>query len=233
MQDQEARSVGTAMGGATLAERGCVLFDFDGTLADSKPLIVGTATRVLRDFGIPERELERAGELVGPPFPQAFSLVFGLSEGDAEEVTRRYREIYESLGPAAWPVFGGIPELLGSLCAAGKRLGIVSSKRTRLLRRAVADNGISDLFDVIGGKDADHGISKAQTMRDVLGRMGLAAADAVMVGDRHYDVEAASACGVPCVGVVLGGTGTVEELEGAGAVAVARSVAELCGLLLG
>ncbi len=233
MQKHRVAVRGASTRGCAIAERGCVLFDFDGTLANSKPMIVGTATRVLRDFGLPEDELARAGELVGPPFPQAFSMVFGLSERDAEEVTRRYREIYESLGVEAWPVFDGVPELLEGLRAAGKRLGIVSSKRTRLLKRAVADNGIFELFEAIEGKDADHGISKAQTLRDVLQRMGFGSGDAVMVGDRRFDVEAASVCGVPCVGVVLGGTGTVEELEGAGATAVARSVGELGALLLG
>ncbi len=56
--------------------------------------------------------------------------------------------------------------------------------------------------------------------------------DAVMVGDRHHDVEAASSCGIDCVGVRYGGTGQPGELEEAGAVAVAQTVQELRDVLI-
>ena len=86
-------------------ERDVDIFDFDGTIADTKASILSTATTVLSRWGFGERDLQRVGELIGPPFPQAFEWVFGLTAEDAVEVTRQYREIYNNLGIEAWPAF--------------------------------------------------------------------------------------------------------------------------------
>ena len=83
------------------------------------------------------------------------------------------------------------------------------------------------------GKQSDDQVSKAETIARVIDELGLSASDAVMVGDRHHDVDAAAACGVPCVGVTYGGTAAPGELEEAGACSVASSVDELRRVLLG
>lgn len=222
-----------ALTGVDVTGRALVLFDFDGTLADTVDGICSTARTVLRAHGVPEEDLSRVPLIIGPPFPQAFSLVFGLSEEEAAQVTAEYRAIYQDLGLAAWPLYPGMRELLADLRAAGRRLAVASSKREPLVVRAIADNGVTDLFDVCLGKRSDDETSKADTIARAIERLGLTPADAVMVGDRHHDVEAAAACGVPCVGVTYGGTAAPGELEDAGACAVAASVDELRRVLLG
>lgn len=222
-----------ALTGEDVTGRALVLFDFDGTLADTVDGICATARTVLRAHGVPEGELSRVPQIIGPPFPQAFSLVFGLSEEEAAQVTAEYRAIYQDLGIKGWPLYPGVRALLEELRAAGRRLAVASSKREALVIKAVADNGVSDLFDVVLGKKSDDQVSKAQTIVRAIDELGLAPRDAVMVGDRHHDVEAASACGVPCVGVTYGGTAEPGELEAAGACAVAASVDELRRVLLG
>lgn len=222
-----------ALTGEDVTGRGLVIFDFDGTLADTVAGICSTARTVLLSHGVPEAELERVPLIIGPPFPQAFSLVFGLSEKEAAQVTAEYRAIYQGLGLAGWPLYPGVRELLEDLRAAGRRLAVASSKRDPLVARAVADNGVAGLFDVCRGKLSDDETSKAQTIAAVIDELGLTPADAVMVGDRHHDVDAAAEVGVPCVGVTYGGTAAEGELEGAGACAVASSVDELRRVLLG
>ena len=222
-----------ALTGEDVTGRALVLFDFDGTLADTVDGICATARTVLRAHGVPEGELARVPQIIGPPFPQAFSLVFGLSEEEAAQVTAEYRAIYQDLGIKGWPLYPGMSALLEELRAAGRRLAVASSKREALVIKAVADNGVSDLFDIVLGKRSDDQVSKAQTIVRAIDGLGLAPSDAVMVGDRHHDVEAAAACGVPCVGVTYGGTAEPGELEAAGACAVAASVDELRRVLLG
>lgn len=214
-----------------LYARRLVLFDFDGTLADTKPYIVQTATKVLLEFGLSPDQLGDVGRLVGPPFPEAFSMVYGLSKADAAEVTRRYRERYAKLGPEGWPLFPQVKELLASLHDQGRLVAAASSKRQRVLERCIDDNGVASLFDLIAGKPTDEPVTKAQTIAWALKRMGVATTDAVMVGDRKYDIEGAVACDVPGVGVDYADTGTIEELVDAGAVAVAGSVPELAQVL--
>lgn len=222
-----------ALTGEDVTGRELVIFDFDGTLADTVDGICSTAATVLRAHGLPEEELAKVPLIIGPPFPQAFSEVFGLSEEEAAQVTEEYRVIYKDLGLAGWPLYPGVRELLEDLRVAGRRLAVASSKRQGLVTRAVTDNGVAGLFDAIMGKLTDEQGDKSETIMRAIEATGLTRDDAVMVGDRHHDVDSASVCGVPCVGVSYGGTAAPGELEGAGACAVAGSVDELRRILLG
>ena len=222
-----------ALTGMDVTGRSVILFDFDGTLADTVPAIVSTARTVLLRHGLTEETLGDVKRIVGPPFPQAYSLVYGFSVEEAAQITAEYRAIYTGLGRGGWPRFDGVRELLEDLRAAGRRLGVASSKRMALVEQALEDNEVGDLFDVRLGKPSDDEFSKAQIIERALGELGVGAGDAVMVGDRHNDVEAATACGLPCVGVSYGGATQPGELEGAGACSVAATVDELRRVLLG
>ncbi len=216
-----------------LRQKNVVLFDYDGTLADTKKAIVETATEVLLDFGLQESELGDVSEIIGPPFPEAFSQIYGLSPDDARTVTERYRRRYEGLGPSAWPLFDGIAELLDDLRAAGKKVCVATSKRQHVLEQALRDDHVADVFDVAFGKPSDIPFTKADTIAAVLRLLHANPDDAVMVGDRRHDVAGAMACGIPCIGVTYGGTGDYAELSEAGACAIVGSVAQLAEVLLG
>ena len=216
-----------------LTAKRCILFDFDGTLADTKPTIVKIARRVLREWGMTDEQVGDAGRLVGPPFPGAFTEVYGMSPEDALEVTRRYRAIYADLGPETHPLFDGMAELLFDLKAAGRRLAITSSKMQGTVTDCLKDTGIYDAFEVIVGQVDPTRADKTHLVEDSLSALGCGADDAVMVGDRFYDVAGARANDVACVGVYLGGTARSGELEEAGATVCVHSVARLRRILLG
>lgn len=202
-----------------------IIFDFDGTLADTAPAIKRCAEEVLRKFGLPEERMKDIPQLIGPPFPEAFTQVFGYSPADAQKITDAYRKIYAALGPEAWPAFPGIKELLASLASEGRTLAIASSKRTAFVERSVKDAGIDGFFTYLEGKNDDAPQTKAETIGKVLAEAKSDAA--VMIGDRHYDIEAAHEAGIPGVGVLWGQTAPREELEGAGADAIAETVSDL------
>ena len=222
-----------ALTGEDVTGRGLVIFDFDGTLADTIAGIISTARTVLLRHGLTEEEMGDVRRIIGPPFPQAFSSVYGLSEEEAAQVTDEYRAIYLNLGLEGWPLYPGVRELLSDLCAAGRTLAVASSKRQQLVERAIADNGVEGLFLAVLGKASDAQGDKTATIGRILELAGAGPGDAVMVGDRHHDVEAAAACGVPCVGVTYAGTADPGELEAAGACSAAASVDELRRVLLG
>ena len=215
-----------------LAGRHCVIFDFDGTLADTKPGIVATAVKVLRAWGMTDEQIGDAGRLVGPPFPRAYSDIYGVSPEEAVELARRYSEEYAKLGPESHALFPGMGELLRELRDRGRRLAVATSKHQEMAARFLEEDGVLGLFDVVAGKVDPAHADKATAVRRVLSGLGVGADDAVMVGDRFYDVEGARANGVPCVGVLFG-TATRDELEDAGAAAVVSSADELRSVLLG
>ena len=216
-----------------LSSRRAIVFDWDGTVADTLVGITTTAREVLLGFGLAKDELGDLKRLVGPPFPQAYAQVYGLSDEDAMEVTLRYRDLYASRDVSAWPAFSGMAELLSELRDAGRLLAIASSKRHPLVMRQVGDNGLVPAFDAIVGKMSDLAATKVGAIEQALAQLGVSAEEAVMVGDRDLDVYAAAELGIPCVGVLYGNTGTREELAGAGAVAIAETMDDLRRILLG
>ena len=216
-----------------LRARRLVIFDWDGTLCDSMRGIISTARSVLVEWGMAQEDLGDLTRLVGPPFPQAYSQVYGLSEEDAAEVTRRYRKRYEEGDGAGWPVFAGVPGLLDALHGAGKLAAVASAKRHAHVMRQIRDNGLDGMLDAVCGKLADTGDSKEAAILRAVEQLGCCVDDAVMVGDRDLDVEAATNVGIPCVGVLWGGTGTRAELQAAGAAAIVETIEGLEALLLG
>ena len=214
------------------AARPCVIFDFDGTVADTMPYIIKTARTVLSEYGMSEEEMGDLSRLVGPSFPEAFTLVYGVSESDADAITEAYRKIYFTYGGEAWPPFPGVPELLSRLRAEGKKLAIASSKNLPMLERSLADDGLEDAFDLVLGRSLAGVGEKAEFIVRAYTELGFSAEDAVMVGDRHFDVKAATEAGVPCVGVTYGGAGGADELEHAGAAIIVDTVEELGEILL-
>ncbi|MBR2683622.1 MAG: HAD hydrolase-like protein [Atopobiaceae bacterium] len=217
-----------------VAARHLVLFDFDGTIADTKPTIVKTASRVLLDFGIDQQTIAtKVDGIIGPPFPEAFSLVFGVSTQEAEAITQAYRAHYFTLGPEAWPLFEGMRELLGRLRAAGYLTAVASSKLQRAIDQGVDDNDLRGQFDAIVGKRPGVVDTKAEAIQAVMDYLSCTAEETIMVGDRFHDVEGARVCGVPCIGVLFGDTGTREELEQAGAIVIVDTTDELSRVLLG
>ena len=213
-------------------DRRAIVFDFDGTLANTLPSIVATARQVLQEYGMSDEEMGDVSRLVGPPFPQAFSLLYGVSMDDAIAITERYRQLYDLVGKDAWPLFDGVPSLLAKLRAAGKKLAIASSKKQGLVLRALQDNEAESSFDAVCGKLNDIDYSKADAISAALVALEAEPAVALMVGDRMYDAHAAHELGMPCVGVTWGGAGSAEELAKAGCVAVVDTVGELADLLL-
>ena len=216
-----------------LTTRSCIIFDYDGTLADTAPAIKECATRVLREYGLSDEQIADAGRLVGPPMPLGFTLVYGIPEDEAKLLGERYRQEFTCLGPDRYPLFEGARELLHSLRRAGKRLAVASSRRHDMLCRMLQEQGVFDLFEAVQGKtELMHDASKTGLVASVLTQMEVCADDAVMIGDRFYDIEGAAAVGVPCAGVLFG-TASRQELEQAGAAVIATSIDELADVLLG
>lgn len=221
-----------AVARADIAARPCILFDFDGTLANTTGTIVRNSRIALREYGMSEAQMGNLKRLIGPPFPRAFSSIYGLSTQDAQRITERYRQLDAQAGLAGHPLFPGIKEMLEALHAAGRRLAIASSKREAMLTPMLDELGIFHLFEAISAQtDPDHA-DKPYLVRHALELLHADPAHAVMVGDRFYDIQGAHATGIPVVATLFN-TAERPELEEAGATVIVESVEELRCVLLG
>ena len=215
-----------------LQKRSVVIFDFDGTLADTTSSILATARKVLTEYGMTEGDMGDLRRLIGPPFPQGYVEIFGIPMSDAIRLTERYREIYATLGPETHLFYKGMVDVLDNLRAHGKRLAIASSKMDYQILPMLDDNHVSHMFEYVSAQhDSDHA-DKPYLIGRVLQELGVNPCDAVMVGDRKYDILGAKALGIPCVAVLFG-TAERRELDEAGAAAIAATPAELNDILIG
>jgi phosphoglycolate phosphatase len=128
-------------------------------------------------------------------------------------------------------VYDGIPELIASITERGDALAVVTTKPESQARLIVDHFPFGGAFArVYGPSDRHTHRSKAEMIADALADFGAAAEQATMIGDRHFDIEGARANGVRGLGVAWG-FGSVDELRGAGAHAIADRPPDLDALL--
>ena len=217
---------GTDMQQIDIAQRPVVLFDFDGTVADTARAVMTSARKALHARGFSDEEIGDLRRMIGPPLRDSFHDFWGFSREEAEVVADEYRAYFDHLTPEDYPVFPGIRELLDALRARGQRLSIATSRKESGAQEMVAALGLTQFEQVVGMAPEKGRSVKADSIRDALRLMGMAPDDAVMVGDRRHDVEGAHAMGLPCIAIYSGGA-VPGEHESAGADCIVHSIAEL------
>lgn len=204
-----------------------VLFDFDGTLADSTAIITATFAQVAREeLGI-DRPDEAYLPFVGPPLSETFSYLANTQDAErVNELIAAYRRIYfETM--YATPLFDGVEPMLATLSEAGVPMLIATSKRTDAASKLMDHLGILHYFARVCGspEGSNHG-TKADRVAEALAfaaEQGWDRSHAVMVGDRIHDVEGARANAIPTI-LVAWGPAPAEEYEEADLVAATPEV---------
>lgn len=208
-----------------------IFFDLDGTLTDPAPGITNAIIYARKKWGLDPGENKDYYKFIGPPMPWSFEAYWGFSPDQARRFLDTYREYFGTVGLFENKVYPGIPGLLAALKKQGCKLYIATTKPTGFSRRIADKFGLAAYFEIISGSDPDADNTKADVIRLARDACGVDMADAVMVGDRLFDVEGAHACAIPCVGVSYGYGGR-EELEAAGADFIAGTVEALGEILM-
>lgn len=202
-----------------------ILFDLDGVLVDSRVPIVRSYNAALAAHGLPARAEEELHPLIGPPIHEAFRKLLGVQDVDA--LVAAYRARYRAKMDEETEVVDGIPELLAGL---GAPAVVATSKPKPLAEPLLEALGLRRHFVAVEGPSLD---ADSEPKATTIGRALAALPDGarpVMVGERLHDIRGAAAHGLECIGV-LWGIGSREELESAGAAAIAETPAELAEML--
>ncbi|MCQ8240656.1 HAD hydrolase-like protein [Rhizosaccharibacter radicis] len=209
-----------------------VLLDLDGTLVASREGIVGGLHRALRDLGHEPDPAQDLTWVVGPPLHDILRRL--LAERGDDRVAlgiERYRHHYERDGMFDSPLFPDIDAAVRAIADAGRQLFLATSKPLHVAQRIVEVRGLRPLFTALyGARPDDSGAEKPELIARLIHEQRLDPGRAVMVGDRRFDITGAHANGVRAVGV-LWGYGGREELEQAGADALAAAVSDLPALV--
>lgn len=210
-----------------------ILFDLDGTLTESAPGIINSIKHTYAHYGITDYDEAELHKFVGPPLIESFMRYCGFTPEKASEAVDVYREYFSTKGLFENAVYGGIPECLEALKSAGYKLAVATSKPQVFCERILEHFDLAKYFEVVKGipLDDEH-MTKAQVIANALEALGVAdKREAVMIGDRDYDVKGAKENEIDCIGVLYG-YGSREELEIAGALKICETVEELKTLML-
>lgn len=209
--------------------RKTLLLDFDGTLFDSLPAVGGAIIGMLERCGRTGYTLEDMRKCVGPPLEHSFSEFFGFSKSEIQKCIEIYRELHSKLLDRYTP-YDGIIDALKALGGAGYRLVVATSKWESNARNMLVERGMDGYFDLIAGAADGRTAGKSEVIAYIVDELKLDKSEALMIGDRLYDVEGAAAFGIPTLGV-LWGFGSREELEKAGAIACVETPREMVELI--
>ncbi len=194
-----------------------VLFDLDGTIADSRLGIVRCLRYGFEQMGLPVPPDDELEACIGPPLMVALPR-FGLDHDTCEQLIVAYRERYKPIGILEAELYPGMRDLLYRLADAGLTLAIATSKPEVFAERLVEHFDIHKPLSVVAGATFDETrMHKHDIIAHALTQLPDATTEnTVMVGDRHHDVDGARRHGLRAIGVSWG-FGSRAELTEAGA----------------
>jgi len=211
-----------------------IIFDFDGTLADSRKLIIEGHRQVFTQFGLPVPAPQASLALIGRSLELVLAELAG-PEAPIRDMAAAYQPVVKQLreDPAfADAPFAGAHQLLAELAARTDiRLGIATGHISDAIEPALTRFGWRPWFCTV--QTADKAPSKPHPgmILQALDEAGIAASDAMMIGDTAFDMEMARAAGVAAIGVGWG-YHAHERLVAAGAETVAATMADLRARLI-
>ena len=181
-----------------------VIFDWDGTLADSTAVIKRALQRSAEDLGYPIPTDAQASFIIGMGLRPALEhAIPTLREEDLTRLTDRFRHHF-IVGENDIVLFNGVPEMLAALKARGHSLAVATGKSRKGLDRAFDTLGLREYF--VASRCADEGFSKPHPgmLHALFDMTGMSASDAVMIGDTTHDLQLAENAGTAAIGVTYG-----------------------------
>jgi phosphoglycolate phosphatase len=189
-----------------------VVFDLDGTLADTAQDLIATLNVVLAQEGLAALPLAKARDLIGagarPLIQRGFAASNApLSEARLDELYRFFLDYYHHHIAVHTVLFPGVAAALDGLAADGFRLAVCTNKMEAHALELLKVLGVIDRFAFISGKDTfDVFKPDARHLTETIARAGGDPARAVMVGDSKTDIDTAKNARIPVVGVTFGYT---------------------------
>ena len=203
-----------------------LVFDWDGTLADSTAIIAGAIQQACTDLGLPVPDDTAARYVIGLGLADAMRHVAPtLPLPDHPRLSDRYRHHYLARDPEI-PLFDGAREMLDELDARGFLLAIATGKSRVGLARALAQQGLAHRF--VASRCADEGFPKPHPdmLLALMDRCGTEPSETLMIGDTTHDLELARNAGASAIAVTYGAHGA-GGFAGFAPLATVSSVAEL------
>ena len=182
-----------------------LVFDWDGTLADSEQRIVAAARSAIDTLGLPARSHEQVRAIIGLAMGEACRMLFpDMPKSQESRFIACYREYYLRNTGTPVALFAGAEATLRALVEQRYRLAVATGKGRRGLDRDIASHGLDALFSTTRCADDAPSKPHPQMLVDIMDELDVASAETLMIGDTAYDMEMARNAGVATVAVSSG-----------------------------
>ena len=200
-----------------------VLFDLDGTLADTAPDLAGALNRLLAEHGRAAVPIERARRVTSSGARGMLHVGFGIDpgHGDYDALRARFLDLYAEDICRETRLFDGVGELLAAIEGRGLPWGIVTNKAERFTFPLLAALGLAARTAcVVGGDTTGKTKPHPDPLLHAARALALAPSGCLYLGDDLRDVQAARAAGMPVLAAGYGYLGDEGDPSGWGADAV-------------
>lgn len=192
-----------------------ILFDFDGTLADSYAAITASVNHTLTYYGRANLSEAAVRAMVGHGLLQLMEEI--LPDVPPQAAADVYRQHHPDVMISHTRILPGVAEGLAQLSAAGVKMGICSNKPSTFTREILVGIGLAAHFQIVlGPNDVAHAKPAPDMIHAALAHLDTTIADALYVGDMQVDIETGRRANVE-TWVMPTGSCTVEQLEQANA----------------
>jgi N-acetyl-D-muramate 6-phosphate phosphatase len=189
-----------------------VLFDLDGTLADTAPDLAAAVNWLRTQRGLAPTPYEVLRPTASAGARGMIGAAFGLAPGDDgyEELRLQWFDRYQSAMAVESTLFDGVPELLEGIVAVGMAWGVVTNKPMRFTDPLIPQIGLAHAGCVVSGDTTAHAKPHPAPLLEGARLLGLAPVDCWYVGDDLRDVEAGHAAGMLTVACAWGYCGSID-----------------------
>ena len=210
-----------------------LIFDFDGTLGDTRANIVLTMTQTLSRLGYPVAGETEIAATIGLPLEEGFAqLVPGLSPEDVLFCAETYRTLFDENRKTLVPkLFPQVKETLVSLKERGFVMTVASSRLSKSLLEFLHDMGVADCFAyVLGADNVTRAKPHPEPVLKTLEALGFPAEETLVVGDMPVDILMGRSAGTRTCAVTYGNASR-DALAASGADYIIDTFSELLSLL--
>lgn len=192
-----------------------LLFDLDGTLADTAPDLAAAVNKMRIDRGLEPTPFDTLRPLASAGARGLIGAAFGIGPGEAsyDEMRREFLANYAAAIADHTTLFDGISALLDGISSVGLTWGIVTNKPALYTDALVPKIGLAEAACVVSGDTTPHAKPHPEPLFEAARRLQLAPSDCWYVGDDLRDIDAGKAAGMPTIAAAWGYCGHTEPAD--------------------
>lgn len=181
-----------------------IVWDWDGTLADSTSMITHAIVQAAEHVGLPAISSQEARNIIGLGLHEAIHALYGdISDEKAQALASQYRVNYYA-GESTIPLFAGATETISALSKQGFKLAVATGKGRRGLNLALEHSGLDQCFHATRTVDECFSKPHPQMLNELMEYFSVLPERTLMIGDTSYDLQMAKNAGVRAIGVTYG-----------------------------